>query len=945
MNDFEKLSQCDDYVGRIVDMDYEKAIIASTDKYNNDVGGLPQRCFLLGIPEEELENTHLVLLRIENIHHLETQRILNELREDLAIRRNNKSENTQERSRGQLDVATIQKLQIIGYECKIVGEFYNDKNGNLLFGSDLERIYSYNSYKVVKPRGELLSIISSYGRPKPIENSLMKDVRNLEVGRVRYAESDINPDYDAKVSVNVEDFIGKKTAFFGQSRSGKALPEYAEIMVPVSERFPKGLARNDQLGKKDLVTNVSGNVSTIVDTTDWVELPVYEFVFKDGRRTVSAEDHVWKIHNPKAENFLKVRKTTIFSFRDNSIQSIMLNSDVTEYGSLNHLESMTQLGHEKVIEILNKTGINKCLSRSNDPREEYYDLDLEDGEPLFPVRESLKAILEWKLSDAWENGKNFEPEYKLETTLGIVEKWKRGETVEFFDLDGSLHLENVKDIGVQRVRCITVDSSDSMFMLKDGIPTHNSNSVKLITQQVFKYSKNVTDKKKRIAQIIFDPQGEYANLNSQDGGSLANMSIAEGSEIAVYNILGKSQDSSGSSLVRPLKFNFLKKDNRELCWDLMLTELRNGVSGGSNYIQPLFNLDMSEPKKNGSNDASSYQQLEIRYIRRILCMYAFMYLSKIEGLVTPFDVKFPKTMLDLSKNHSVFRLDKYDRNPIDDSTDNEKEVFEPVEDYSKHFSTIVGRNGNSDKITVKTTEGAFILFERLYTIAELYSDYLNDSWKKSFNSGELGTFRDQYDAHLSGKRGLTTSFMKIKAFHSDEASGDVRECVWKDIEAGRLIIVDLARGDMAVTRTISEMIVTYLMNKASERFIENEGNIPFQVIVEEAHNLFGRDKDDNDLIDPWVRLSKEAAKYDIGLMYSTQEISSVDPRILSNTSNWIISHLNSSNETRELSKYYGFSDWDQHLRNCESKGFIRLKTESSPFIVPVQFNKFDPNEE
>lgn len=81
-------------------------------------------------------------------------------------------------------------------------------------------------------------------------------------------------------------------------------------------------------------------------------------------------------------------------------------------------------------------------------------------------------------------------------------------------------------------------------------------------------------------------------------------------------------------------------------------------------------------------------------------------------------------------------------------------------------------------------------------------------------------------------------------------------------------------------------------------------------MVEEAHNLFERGAKEV-AGNPWVRLSKEAAKYKIGLMYATQEVSSVDKRILSNTSNWLVAHLNSDDETHELSHYYDFKTFSR----------------------------------
>jgi hypothetical protein len=90
-----------------------------------------------------------------------------------------------------------------------------------------------------------------------------------------------------------------------------------------------------------------------------------------------------------------------------------------------------------------------------------------------------------------------------------------------------------------------------------------------------------------------------------------------------------------------------------------------------------------------------------------------------------------------------------------------------------------------------------------------------------------------------------------------------------------------------------------------------------------------------------VRLAKEAAKYEMGLVYATQEVTSVDKRILSNTSNWIVAHLNSDNETRELSHYYDFAVFAEGLRKVEDRGYARMKTFSGKYIVPVQIAKFD----
>lgn len=409
--------------------------------------------------------------------------------------------------------------------------------------------------------------------------------------------------------------------------------------------------------------------------------------------------------------------------------------------------------------------------------------------------------------------------------------------------------------------------------------TGKSNTIKTLVTAI---ATHASQTKVKVGQLIFDPQGEYANVNKQDETGLSLLGDAE--QVRIYRMGADGSDPQ----IRPLAMNFYDRANFDAVIDFVNSAL-NEQYGTYAYVKSFTAINWSEP------DQQSDRGDWITWTKAVVGLYGLLAECGITGTFTSNGVEFGWTK------------------PLFDSFN------------GAHPGLVVQAGNNYRAISPEAARRVMQFMVQ------------DGTWNQRSSGGDTPfKFIADFDSRTSGKAAIR----QLREFHSSNSAQRVEEQIWDDMRAGRLAIVDLAHGSGDVAKIISENVVNSLLSEANNRFRSGQDPVAFQIVVEEAHNLFERGSKDV-AGNPWVRLSKEAAKYQIGLVYATQEVSSVDQRILSNTSNWLVAHLNSDNETRELSHYYDFKTWAESIRRVEDQGFVRMKTYSGKYIVPLQVAKFD----
>ena len=427
--------------------------------------------------------------------------------------------------------------------------------------------------------------------------------------------------------------------------------------------------------------------------------------------------------------------------------------------------------------------------------------------------------------------------------------------------------------------------------------TGKSNTAKIIVARTFIVSEQRRSVGEApIGQLIFDPQGEYANDNTQDGTAIAGIGDRH---VRIY----KFGASSDQPHVRPLGINFFDPAQIEAVQGIIADKLR--ADGSAGYVNDFAATRFDDVR----DDYSQTTRAE----RGRLVLYASLIRAGFELPQHNAGTNFPYSVtLNIKKELRERIVSTLPADPF----------------------RAVGRKWALRGVDIRTVVDKLIEFRGASDAdAEEFCDDIRWQSTEPIYTGQTGS-----SGRVRGWRNL----IDLKDFHNPDTQRDVADEIYEDLTAGRIVIVDLHVGSQAIVSSLSETVTRRLLGKQTAVFTSAQDPPPIQVMLEEAHNLFSTKKytDDGDV---WVKLAKEAAKLRIGMLYATQEVSGVAHQVKANTANWVVSHLNNRTELNELSKFYDFGSYADAILASEDRGYVRLKTLSSPYIVPVQIEKYDVN--
>lgn len=412
-----------------------------------------------------------------------------------------------------------------------------------------------------------------------------------------------------------------------------------------------------------------------------------------------------------------------------------------------------------------------------------------------------------------------------------------------------------------------------------------SNVVKLIAQSLIE----TTDQSRNVGQVVFDINGEYANDNPQDD----SRSLKSGypGRCVVYALTPKPATPS-----QPLKLNFYEhpERSRRVLADLLESEGRTSI-----YVKAFIGAEIPSLEVLSSLSQNEKKRAE----RRILMYWA------------------------------VLKKGGYD---VDEAALSRKLRLNPG--YNANLrSTVYAGN------ILPTINSLNVLVSEFERIADFIRNRPDNDPILQSSSGRPLFERDERAIleFLKPSIGAGPAMIQRFRIYHDRNAGDFAREIIDLIDQGQTVILDLGNANPEVMEYFSYELSSAIFNHQVDKFTNNAlGSHFVQLYFEEAHNLFPT-KDEG--MDIYRRIAKEGAKYHIGMVYSTQSVTTINKDLLAQTENFFIAHLSSQDEVNALAKMnVAYESLKDDILQAKTVGYIRMLTRSHRFVISVQARKFTP---
>lgn len=466
-----------------------------------------------------------------------------------------------------------------------------------------------------------------------------------------------------------------------------------------------------------------------------------------------------------------------------------------------------------------------------------------------------------------------------------------------------------------------------------------SNGIKVVAETIYRL-RAADPARHRVGQLIFDLSGEYAQDNPQDGKALHHihetLGLARAGEVETYGMFPVPWDADR----KIMKLNFFG-DPIPANWDTEKVEQAlDQLTAGrviikeiiedetARYLSAFRDADLSVPM-NATGDMSA----QVRYRRAIL---AYQSALAAAGLAAP---HWPPSVRGLFGKEII--------EAMSNARGEHNDLCNQAADLLKQA------NQNHGNINWNQLRVVFTALNRF--IGDRNSGY--DKFEDLYRNRPKGSGEDWADPRLKAVLRIfetqngPRSFQRAQEQHDPNTASDFADAVVQDLRQGKLVIIDQSGDDTEHSQAAAERIMWRIFRAQQEQFKERmtqratllpteptEGHI--LVYIEEAHNLLPRANARDNLKTVWARAAKEGSKLNIGMVLATQAPSSVMPEILSETDNWILSYLNSENERRVIAGYMDFADFLEQIGKVSEPGFVRIRTLSQAYTVPVQLAQF-----